>query len=188
MSTYHLPSPTRSHGLWGLANSEPVVPPASPRGRQTWQGLGQAPSASRCPPEQNPLGSEAFCLRPRAPGLPTPWAINPLGPLMLPLSKSGPALAAHAHVMGAQGWAGSGCPFWGKSCYLQEFCLMGTTVGRTQAEGLRRPQENPDPPRMGGTDILSGLRLDTRAGPWEVLVKGSSLARGRRSYGESRSA
>lgn len=46
------------------------------------------------------------------------------------------ALAALArHVVGAWGQAGSGRPLWGESCYLQEFCLIGATVGRRQAEG-----------------------------------------------------
>lgn len=54
--------------------------------------------------------------------------------------------------------------------------------------GLGRPQEDLVPPEEGKADVLSGLRLDTRAGFWAVLARGSSLAGGRRSYGDSRSA
>lgn len=106
-----------------------------------------------------------------------------------PVIQAGPACAGLARVVKAQGWAGSGCPLSGKSCYLQEFCLMGATVGRTGAERVREP-----PPRVsshtqsGEIHVLSGLRLDTRAGLWGAPGRGSSLAGGRRSCGESRSA
>lgn len=64
--------------------------------------------------------------------------------------QAGLALAALAHVIRAQGWAGTGRPLWGESCYLQEFCLMGVTVGKTWAERAAGATEGPHPTQSGG--------------------------------------
>lgn len=56
---------------------------------------------------------------------------------------------------------------------------------------LERPEgvtRGPYPIQTGETDILSGLRLDRRAGLRGPPMRGSSLAGGRRSCGKSRSA
>lgn len=63
--------------------------------------------------------------------------------------QAGLALAALARAIRAQGWAGSGCPLWGESCYLQEFCLIGATVERTQAEGAEGTIGGPCPTQSG---------------------------------------
>lgn len=106
-------------------------------------------SASPCPPQQKPQGSEVFCLRPRAPGLPTARGNESSATANSPVVQVGLALAALARGTGAQGWAGNGRPFWAKSCYLQEFCLIGATVERAQAEGTEEAPGRPCPSQSG---------------------------------------
>lgn len=147
----HLPSPARSCGLWGLVISGLAMPRASP-------------------------GVCADLTRPRARvlSLPLPTAAEALGLRGVPPQTQG-TRASHCMVEGvlcgpelafchpgwaglgcpcsrhqSQGWAGTGRPLGGESCYLQEFCLMGVTVGKTWAERAAGATEGPHPTHSGG--------------------------------------
>lgn len=157
------------------------MPQASPGGSQAWQVPGESPQP---PPDPGP----GVLSQDRARGLPAAWARSPPWPLIFLWSRLGwPWLPSLVSQSPGLGWQWTFIPGRGRCCYLQ-FCLLGDTVERTQAEGAGGPQEDPIPPRVGQTDLPSGLRLDTRAGLRGAPGRGCPLAGDMRSCGESRSA
>lgn len=145
--------PKRNHGLWVLASSELAMPQASPGGLAELARIKARVPSLPLSPAAETAGIRG--LGPRARGLPVARGKESSTTTdSSSLVQAGLASAAITHVIRAQGWAGSGHLHWGRSCYLQEFCLMGAT---------------------------SGLRLDSRAGLRGAPRRGFSLVGGRRS-------
>lgn len=144
-----------------------------------------ASSGSPSPQSRNPMAPRCSVLGPGHKGFQLHGGRGPLG-LRLLLSRPGwPLLPS---LMSSEPRAGLAVDVTlGRSCYLQEFCLMGATVKRTQAERAEGPQDDLIPPSVRQRDVPSGLRLDTRVGLRGPPGRGFSLAGGMRSCGESRS-